>query len=55
MADIFDNAKLSSSAALFDFFLSIEVKKHELNFTWSKSPYPEYDIIYIYIYTVMCM
>ena len=58
MADIFDNAKLSSSAALFDFFFSIEVKKHELNFTWSKSPYPEYHIIgivnrtiiYIYIF-----
>ena len=33
MADIFDNAKLSSSAALFDFFFSIEVKKLEMNFT----------------------
>ena len=43
LADIFGNAKLPSSAALFDFFLSIEVKKHELNFTYSKSPYPEYE------------
>ena len=33
MADIFGIAKISSSAALFDLFFSIEVKKHDLNFT----------------------
>ena len=32
LADVFGNAKIHSSAALFDFFFSIEVKKHTLNF-----------------------
>ena len=47
LADILGNAKLPSSAALFDLLFSTEVKKHQLNFTESKSSYPEYNSIKI--------